>query len=249
MSDAQLTGGAVVRQWWQPNVWMGVRPALSHILGLVRPRRLELTAAESGWGLLPELSLGAAAVLLFTVLATGIAPVSHNTVQSLFWGGVWLLLLPTSLRLAWPFVSRWERIGLLILATVALYALKVLGEPTGFRDFDEFLHWRTAQDMLATGQLFTPNPLLPISPAYPALEIVTTALVKMTGLSIFATAVVLIGLLRVLFICTLFLLFEQILHSTRLSALACVIYMSNWNYALFDASFAYESLGIVLLVM
>jgi hypothetical protein len=119
---------------------MVAQRAIWQILGFVRPRKLELTAAESSWGLLPPLSLGAAAVLLLTVLATGSAPVSHAALQSLFWAGVWLLLLPISLRLAWPFVSRWERIGLLILATAALYALKILSEPTGFRDFDEFLH-------------------------------------------------------------------------------------------------------------
>jgi len=249
MSEAQLAYGALVRQWRQSSIWAAGQRALWQILGFVRPRRLELTAAESSWGLLPELSLAAAAVLFLTALATGIAPVSQDALRSLFWGGVWLLLLPITLRLAWPFVSRWERIGLLILATVALYVLKVLGEPVGFRDFDEFLHWRTAQDILATGRLFTPNPLLTISPAYPALEIVTTALANMTGLSIFVTAAVLVGLLRVLFICALFLLFEQVVRSTRLSALACVIYMSNWNYVVFDASFAYESLGVVLLVM
>jgi hypothetical protein len=248
MSDAQLARGVLAVLWRPSDVWEGLRRTLGHILGFARPRGLELTAAEPSWGLLPEISLGAAAVVLLIALEPAIAPFGHEVERSLFWGGVWLLLLPVGLRLAWPFVSRWERIGLLVLATVALYTLKVLCEPTAFRDFDEFLHWRTAQDIVASGQLFTPNPLLPISPAYPALEIVTTALTNMTGLSIFAVAVALLGLLRVLFICALFLLFEKILNSSRLSALACLIYMSNWNFVVFDASFAYESLGVVFLI-
>jgi hypothetical protein len=250
MSDAQIAHGAVfARHVPSPSNWIVYWRTLRHILGFARPRNLELTAAESSWGLLPQLSLGAGAVLVFIALSGGFASGSQALLQIWFWGGVWLLLLPIVLRLAWPFVSRWERIGLLVLATIALYTLKMLSEPAGFRGFDEFLHWRSAQDILVTGQLFTPNPLLPIAPAYPALEIVTTALANMTGLSIFAIAAVLVGLLRILFICSLFLLFEQIVHSTRLSAVACLIYMSNSNYAVFDASFAYESLGVVLLVV
>ena len=249
MSEVQLACGAFARHAPSSSDRTVYWRAFRHILGFARPKHLELTARESSWGLLPQLSLAAAGVLVFIALGSGFSSFGQAMLQAWFWGGVCLLLLPTVLRLAWPFVSRWERIGLLVLATTALYTLKLLSKPAGFRGFDEFLHWRTAQDILVTGQLFTPNPLLPISAAYPALEIVTTALTNMTGLSIFAIAVVLVGLLRILFICGLFLLFEQIVHSTRISALACLIYMSNWNYAVFDASFAYESLGVVFLVL
>jgi hypothetical protein len=249
MPDAQRAHGALARHQQPSSAWTVGQRALRHILGFAPPRGLELTAVESSWGLLPQLSLAAGATLAFIAFATGFTWLGQAGRQSLFWAGVWLLVLPITLRLTWPFVSRWERLSLLILGAVALYTLKILGEPVGFSGFDEFLHWRTAQDIIATGHLFTPNALLPISPAYPGLEVVTTALANVTGSSIFATAVVLLGLLRVLFICALFLLFEQIIHSTRLSALACIIYMSNWDFVDFDASFAYETLGIVLLIL
>ncbi len=249
MRDGRRASGDLTRHQRLSNALIVGRRALRGVLGLARPRGLELTSAEPSWGLFPQLSLAAGSTLVLIALAIGWSSLGETARQSLFWAGVWLLLLPITLRLAWPFVSRWERISLLLLATISLYVLKILNGPAGFLGYDEFLHWRTAEDILAAGRLFTPNALLPVSPAYPALEIVTTALTNMTGLSIFAAAIVLVGLLRVLFICALFLLLEQIIHSTRLSALACVIYMSNWDFAFFEASFAYETLAVVLLVL
>jgi hypothetical protein len=249
MLEPELAYNARVRRAPASSNWTACWRVFRNIFGFARPRQLELTIEESSWGLLPQLSLCAGAALVLITLTAEYVRLSQAALQSLFWVGVWIFLLPIVLRLVWPFVSRWERIGLLVLATIGLYALKILSEPVGFRGFDEFLHWRTAQDILATGKLFTPNALLPISPAYPALEIVTTALANMTGLSIFATAAVLIAIFRVLFICGLFLLFEQIVHSTRISALACLLFMSNWNYVIFDAVYAYESLAVVLFIL
>jgi hypothetical protein len=67
----------------------------------------------------------------------------------------------------------------------------------------------------------------------------------MTGLSIFACAIALLVVARVLLVCGLFLPFERIMQSSRLAALATIIYMSNWNFVAFDAQFAYESLALV----
>jgi hypothetical protein len=249
MTEPELACSAPVRRVPASSSWTACWRVFRNILGFARPRHLELTTEELSWGLLPQLSLCAGVALVLIALTAEWTRFSQAALQSLFWIGVWIFMLPIVLRLVWPFVSRWERIGLLVLATLGLYTLKILSEPLGFRAFDEFLHWRTAQDILATGKLFTPNALLPISPAYPGLEIVTTAVANMTGLSIFATAAALVAIFRILFICGLFLLFEQIVQSTRISALACLLYMSNWNYVIFDAVFAYESLAVVLLIL
>src|SRR6202043_1947605 len=138
---------------------------------------------------IPPLSLVTGASLCAASLAN--SPVLDNSAvsQLLFWGTTSFWLLLTICRLAEPSVSRWERLGLLILASLGLYSLKLLGSPLGFSAFDEFLHWRTAEDIMSYGRLFTSNELLPVSPLYPGLEIVTTAIANMTGLSIFVCAV------------------------------------------------------------
>jgi hypothetical protein len=221
------------------------------VLGIGEPRRrLDRTAARPCWGWLPALSLSTAGSLLMIALALGEhGPTGQSGATWLFCGGIFLLIFPIAARIAWPSVSRFERIGLLILTTVALYLVKILASPLGFSGFDEFLHWVTAQDILSRQKLFTPNALLPVSPLYPALEIATTAIASITGLTLFASALVFIGIVRVAFICALFLFFQTITASSRIAALACFIYMSNSSFLIFHASFAYESLAIALIAL
>jgi hypothetical protein len=108
--------------------------------------------------------------------------------------------MPVAVRLLKVDVSRTERIGLVLVLGVALYCVKVLQSPTAFIQFDEFLHVRTAIDILEDGRLFGTNSLLPVSPRYPGLEIATTAIVNLTGLSIFLSGVILLLAARVVFV-------------------------------------------------
>jgi hypothetical protein len=218
------------------------------ILGLQHPGELEQVAITESWGLIPQLSLLTGAGLLAAGILINL-PLDPALLQPLFWGSASIWLLAIICRLAWPSLSRWERVGLLILLACGLYVLKFMASPIGFAGFDEYLHWRTAENILRYGRLFTPNALLPVSPLYPALEIATTAIANLSGLPIFPCAEVFMGILRVLFVCALFLFFERILASTRLASLASLIYMSNWNFVEFDASFAYESLAMVFLIL
>ena len=160
--------------------------------------------------------------------------------------GAFILLFPTASRIAWPALSRGERLFLLVLLSEALFFFKLVYAPTSFVHFDEFLHWISAHDVLFRHKLFLSNSLLPISPAYPGLELLTTALTNLTGLSIFFSYVLMAALLKAVFICALFLFFEKMTGSARLAALAALIYMGNASFAVFDSQFAYQSLAIVL---
>jgi hypothetical protein len=81
------------------------------------------------------------------------------------------------------------------------------------------------------------------------LEIAASAVSNLAGLSIFPVAVVVLAVLRVLFTCTLFIVYERYSGSARLAAIACLIYMGSSNFVLFDAQFAYQSLAVVFLVL
>jgi hypothetical protein len=165
------------------------------------------------------------------------------------WGGIVLLLLPTATRITWPTVSRGERIFLLILFTEGLFGYRLLYSPTSFVQFDEMLHWISAHDIMYRRELFLDNSLLPIGPYYPAIEIVTTGLGNLAGLSLFPAAVLVIGVLRSAFIAALFLFFETLSKSARTAATACLAYMGCDNFVGFDSTFAYETLGITLCVL
>ena len=153
---------------------------------------------------------------------------------------------PLASCITWPVVARSERLFLIVLLAELFYLYKLIYNPTYFGGFDELLHWLSASDILNRHKLFLGNSLLPISPFYPALEILTTALANLSGLDIFPAHVVIFIVLRVTFIVALFLLVEKIAESTHIAAVTCVVYMGCPSFIIFDAAFAYESLAVVL---
>lgn len=165
----------------------------------------------------------------------------------IFWSALFLLAAPIAFRLVGPGVHRMERIALLLLLAECSYAINLLFSPTRLSHFDEMLHWITAADIVRTRELFSENTLLPISPLYPGLEILTTGLANLSQMPLFGTMIVILVVLRGLLITVLFLLYEKISGSAWLAAVGCLFFMGNSSYVLFDALFAYESLAIVLL--
>jgi hypothetical protein len=195
------------------------------------------------------LCLNASIALLLIAAGQGAGRRGEAIAPILFWSGVVMLLLPIAGRIALPILARAERICLLMLLGEALFVQKLLYSPSNLSEYDEMLHWASAREILYHQQLFLPNSLLPISGYYPGLEILTTALANLTGLTIFPASVVVIAVTRAMFIISLFLFFEKLSHSARISALACLVYMSCSTFILFNASFAYESLALALCVV
>jgi hypothetical protein len=245
---SDLKGRARIFSGWRP-VGAVVRRVRA-FFGVGQPREaIEVRITEPSWGWIPVLCLNSALALVLITFSLSAGGDAGSPKSALFCAGTFALFFPLAARIVWPHVSRFEQIGLLLLATCALFTIKFLGSPLGFKGFDEFLHWGTADDILVRQRLFTPNALLPISPLYPALEIAATAVAKVTGLPLFAAALLLMGVSRVIFICALFLFFETVTASSRLAAIACVIYMGNSSFPLFHVSFSYESLAIVFLIL
>jgi hypothetical protein len=233
-------------------VWRPFRSAGARIFDIIGPtlhgrETEETSAANSGW--ITLLSLSASVGLFLIAAGHGAGRRGEADAGVLFWSGVILLVLPIVGRVAWPVVSRGERLFLLLLLTESLFFYKILYSPTSFVLFDEMLHWITADDILHRHQLFLGNSLLPISPSYPGIEILTTAFANLAGLTVFAASNWVLAVLRATFVTALFLFFEKISGSARVAALACLVYMGCSNFVIFDAMFAYESLGIVLFVL
>jgi hypothetical protein len=191
------------------------------------------------------LSLHASLCVMLARLMPGTAPHADQV----FWLSVTLLFFPISVRIAAPQVARGERIWLLLVLAEATFALKALFDPTGFVLFDEFQHWRSADDILTTHRLFVPNDLLLVSPFYPGLELVTTALIHLTGLTVFAAGNIVIAVCRAVFITALFTFFERITGSARLGGIGSLAYMGSTVYVMFEAQFAYETLGVALMAV
>lgn len=223
-----------------------VQPVLAVIGPDLYRDSIETRQRSTSFGFVAVLCLVAAIALLLVVEGHGAGRRGDAAMAMLwFWSGVVLLVVPISLRVAWPQVARGERFFLLFLLVEALFYYKVVHSPTSFVGHDEFLHWIAAADLMTAHKLFLSNPLLQVGPSYLALEIVTAAIADLSGLSIFAAGTLLLAVLKGTFITALFLFYEKISGSARIAAIGCLVYMSCSTFVLFESMFSYESLGLV----
>jgi len=178
---------------------------------------------------------------------------SSSRAIDIYWAGQALILVPVSIRLMTRRGStEAATIAACAILAVTQYIAKVLYSPLSFTFADELSHWRTAENILRTGKLFTTNYAMPISPRYPGLEEVATALVQISGLKLFPAGLIVAGVAHLLFVIVLYLMFRNVGGSDRLAGIAVLIYSANPDLAYFGSLFAYQTLalpffGIVLL--
>jgi hypothetical protein len=195
---------------------------------------------------LPLLAVTMALGFLFVSVANVAARNSTPWAEAVYWVGLLTIVLPVVTRLLRASIAQTERVTLVVLLGLVLFMCDFVSSPLAANTFDEFLHLRTAQDMLVTGTLFSPNSLLPISPYYPGMELGTTAISQLSGLGIMESGAILLASARVILTLSLFLLFDKVSGSARLAAVASLIYCFNPRYLYFDSQFAYESLALPL---
>jgi hypothetical protein len=211
---------------------------------------VEVQLDERPWGLLPALLVIAMLGLLVVAAGFNAGRLGHiELARILFWIGVIAIFAPAAAHCVMTGTSRFERLGSVVVVGVCVYLVKVLNSPGGFTLLDEFSHWRTASDILLTGHLFEPNPLSLTSPVFPGLQIVTAAMVDLTGLPIHTCGLIVIGVGRVILLMSLFLLVERMTASSRVATVACFLYMGNPNFMFFTAQYGYESLALPLAIL
>ena len=209
-----------------------------------------LKAAKPGasLGLLPILTLTNALGLLIVSFSYYIAILKYGNaaLEAFFFPGLLLMFVPNLVRLLSPAPSRLERICLLCDLGICFYFVQFMISPLYLSSYDASLQWRTADNILRTGHLFSENSMLPVSSYYSGLEIVTNAVSTMSGLSTFYTGIIVISASRFLMILSLFLLYEQLTRSSRMAGIATTIYIVNPHFLFFDAAFSYETLALPL---
>jgi hypothetical protein len=165
-----------------------------------------------------------------------------------FWLGMFLLELPIVVLIARRATPRGMRTALLALYGLVSYAPKMLRNPASPAYHDEYAHWRATYEILATGKLFEPNPLIQIIARYPGLHAATAALVHATGLTIWQAATLLLILFHVALVLGIAALARTLGLDNRTAALAAILYSLNSSFLYFDTQYAYESMAITLLV-
>jgi hypothetical protein len=165
-----------------------------------------------------------------------------------FWVGMFLLELPIAGLVARKAMPRAMRTALLTLYGFVSFAPKLLRNPTSPLFHDEFAHWRATYDILSTGKLFEPDPIISIISRYPGLHAATAALVHATGLSIWQAAEVLLLLFHVSLVLGIAALAQSLGLSSRAASVVAILYCLNSSFLYFDTQYAYESMAITLLV-
>ncbi len=198
------------------------------------------------WGLLPILALTCTLGVFSVAYTYTNARYSATGGDFFFWFGTLLIFVPPLIRLISSAPSRFERIGLLCVVGICFYLISMLDNPLAFISFDASAHWRTVDDITRSGHLFTENSILPTSPFYPGLEIVTNAFSTLSGLSTFYSGLIVLGIARIVMVLSLFMLYELVTVSARMAGIATLLYMTNPHFLFFDAAFGYESLALPL---
>ncbi|HEY8601583.1 MAG TPA: hypothetical protein VIL85_24360 [Thermomicrobiales bacterium] len=196
------------------------------------------------WGWAPLISLSSACSMVLIAVAYNGGRAGAYWTDLPLWLGLATLFIPIAARLLSTGATRQERLGLVVLFGIGLFLVKAFQYPLYFSYHDEFIHWRTANDILDSGALFTPNSLIPVSPLFPGLEIATGALAAISGLSLFAAGSMVLGTARLILTLALYLFYERIGGSSRVAGLAALLYLSNPKLIFFDAQFSYESLAL-----
>ena len=210
-----------------------------------RVRRL----VEGPWGWFPVLTIVAGLSALLLATAYNMARLGIGDGEVLYWIAFPLAVVPLVTILLRRQRTRRERIAIVVLLGIELFWANLMRSPTSFSNYDGLAHLRSLDDILRFGHLFHPNPLLIVSPYFPSLEIVASAIAQLSGADPFASGVVLLGFIRILFAMALFLFFEEVSSSSRLAGLAAAIYILNPSLAFFGGGFAYESLALPLIPM
>lgn len=118
-------------------------------------------------------------------------------------------------------------------------------DPLLFTGFDEQLHMRTLADIIASHQLFQPNPVLEISPRYPGLETVTVVLNEL-GLPPMVAALTVILVARLVLVFVLADAVELLTESSRAGGLAVAVYALSPQFVWFNSQFSYQTLSLPL---
>lgn len=204
---------------------------------------------SSTTGHLAPIVLCAGLGLLVCSLANALSRQILDPPSLLYWAGILIVALPIFYRLTSREAPAAERLALVCLLGLSLYAVKVVRDAPLFTFSDELVHAFNADQIAGHHHLFRFNPILPVTPSYPGLEGATSALMTMTGLSSYWAGIVVVGAARLSLVAAMFLLFARVGGSARTAGLGVAIYAGNFNFLYWGAQYSYASLSLPLFVI
>jgi hypothetical protein len=207
------------------------------------------TEREEHFRHLAAIVLAAGAGLLVCSVANALSRATLAPSPLIYWAGILIIALPIFYRLTSREASTGERLALVCLLGLSLYAVKVVRDAPLFTFSDELVHAFNANQVVEHKHLFHANSIIPVTPYFPGLEGATSALMTITGLSSFGAGIIVVGAARLTLMAAMFFLFLRLSGSARTAGLGVAIYTGNFNFVFWGAQYSYESLALPLLVV
>jgi hypothetical protein len=166
--------------------------------------------------------------------------------SSLWYLSLCLIFTPSTALIMSQRLSDNARIWLTLYTCLALLATRFMLYPTQFAYHDELINYRVLLSIENSRHLFTPNSLLPPTADYPGMQIATSAIHNLTGLSLHSAGIVILLTVRVVMTLALIRIIQQISQKVTVGCLASLIYAANPQYIFFNSQFAYQSVALPL---
>jgi hypothetical protein len=177
--------------------------------------------------------------------AMAIAPRHPAAGQVLFFTA---LVIPFTIYLTVLMVPRLGSLRVVTVAVLGLYPALVyrMSSPLVLAGYDEQLHDQTLMNLLRGGGLYSPNPVLRVSPFYPGLELFTGVGIRLTGLPVVLAESLVILLCRLLLVLIIYQGALLVSPSRRGASLVVAFYAVSSEFYSFNAGFAYQTLALTL---
>ncbi len=168
----------------------------------------------------------------------------QSPVMPLFVAGLTLIFAPCAWRLTSAAATRNERVWVSVILGLALQSSYVFRSPLILDTFDELAHGATLTRILDSRALFQANPILPVSPYFPGIQLVTIAARWLTGLPLLLDQMVVLVLARIVLVLGVFLLVERACHSSRAGSIGVLVYAANPQFYSLGAQYGYQTLAL-----
>ncbi|MGN6472021.1 MAG: hypothetical protein ACTHK4_00020 [Mycobacteriales bacterium] len=202
-------------------------------------------SVRSWWLTSPVMTAGAVADCgAYAMSRTGVAGAAP-----LYWLGQVALVLPCIIICLRRTATGHSRLWALQLLAALQALLAWAYSPDRFRFPDEMQHLRTAHDIVHYGHLFVVNPMLPVSPGFPALEIVTTALSQVSGMSLFAAGIITSSVAHIVLVTAVFAWARALRLGPRRAAASALVYGFAPDFAYFDSLFTYTAIAAPFFIL
>ena len=193
-------------------------------------------------------------VILLTAVGTlGQAWISYEgrttgaSSPALFYLTLSLIYAPSAALILSGKLSDNAKVGFALYMSLAVHATRFLQYPSDFGYHDELVHQAIAAAIDQTGHLFHPlNTILPEASYYPGMEIFTTGLQHMTGMSLHSAGWVVLAIADAITVLAIIQLMRRITGNMNVACLAALIYMCNQELLNFNSQFSYASLALPL---